>query len=146
MVSISFGWWSPLATRTWSMRSRSSLHKLGVLRVHHLRTNRWEMDKINPKDLPGLENPWWFFGFFHFLGVKLQVMTRQTPILSLRCNTFEICCQPGVGIALGCPRKLGSMVRISGLFHLLINRVFLGVITHWSQSLILTFCPGHPSI
>ena len=30
-------------------------------------------------------------------------------------------------IMLGCPRKLGSMVRINGLFHLLINGVFLGV-------------------
>jgi len=29
-------------------------------------------------------------------------------------------------------RKLGSMVRINGLFHPLINGVFLGVITHWS--------------
>ena len=25
---------------------------------------------------------------------------------------------------LGCPRKLGSMVRINGLFHLLINDVY----------------------
>ena len=31
---------------------------------------------------------------------------------------------------LGCPRKLGSMVRISGLFHLLINGVYWGEITH----------------
>ena len=31
---------------------------------------------------------------------------------------------------LGCPRKLGSMVSINGLFHLLINGVFLGVITY----------------
>ena len=29
-------------------------------------------------------------------------------------------------------RKLGSMVRINGLFHPLINGIFLGVITHWS--------------
>ena len=28
--------------------------------------------------------------------------------------------------------KLGSMDRISGLFHLPIDEVFLGVITHWS--------------
>ena len=27
---------------------------------------------------------------------------------------------------LGCPKKLGSMVRINGLFHLLINRVYWG--------------------
>ena len=27
---------------------------------------------------------------------------------------------------LGCPRKLGSMVRINGLFHLLINGVYWG--------------------
>ena len=40
--------------------------------------------------------------------------------------------------------KLGSLVRINGLFHLLINGVFLGVITH-----SLTIDPnflGHPSI
>ena len=50
---------------------------------------------------------------------------------------------------LGCPRKLGSMVRINGLFHLLINsRYSLG----WNNPLILphhwslTSCPGHPSI
>ena len=28
---------------------------------------------------------------------------------------------------LGCPRKLGSMVRINGLFHLLTNGVLIGV-------------------
>ena len=33
---------------------------------------------------------------------------------------------------LGCTRKLGSMVKINGLFHLLINGVLLAVITHWS--------------
>ena len=27
---------------------------------------------------------------------------------------------------LGCPRKLGSMVRINGLFHLLINGIYWG--------------------
>ena len=27
---------------------------------------------------------------------------------------------------LGCPRKLGSMVRINGLFHLLVNGVYWG--------------------
>ena len=27
---------------------------------------------------------------------------------------------------LGCPRKLGSMIRINGLFHLLINGRFIG--------------------
>ena len=40
--------------------------------------------------------------------------------------------------------KLGSMVRINGLFHLLINGVFLGVITH-----LLTIDPNfleHPSV
>ena len=31
---------------------------------------------------------------------------------------------------LGCPRKLGSLVRINGLLHLLINGVLLGGITH----------------
>jgi len=33
---------------------------------------------------------------------------------------------------LGCPgtEVIGSMVRINGLFHLLINGIFLGVITH----------------
>ena len=43
-----------------------------------------------------------------------------------------------------CPRKLGSMVRIDGLFHLLINRVFDGV----KNALIRTFDPnflGQPS-
>ena len=34
--------------------------------------------------------------------------------------------------------KLGSMVRINGLFRLLINVVLRGVITHWSKPLILT--------
>ena len=38
---------------------------------------------------------------------------------------------------LGCPRKLGSKVRINGLFHLLINGVFLG-----GNPLILTFDPN----
>ena len=33
-------------------------------------------------------------------------------------------------ILLGCPRKLGSMVRINGLFHLLINGIYWGEITH----------------
>ena len=28
---------------------------------------------------------------------------------------------------LGCPRKLGSMVRINGLFHLLIHGILIGV-------------------
>ena len=35
-------------------------------------------------------------------------------------------------------RKLGSMVRINGLFHLLVNGVFLGVITHLITNLLLT--------
>ena len=45
---------------------------------------------------------------------------------------------------LGCPRKLGSMVRINGIFHLLINEIYWGEITHF-----LTIDPnflGHPSI
>ena len=46
---------------------------------------------------------------------------------------------------LGCPRKLGSMVRIDGLFHLLRNGIYWGY-----NPLILTFFPalptGHPSI
>ena len=44
---------------------------------------------------------------------------------------------------LGCPRKLGSMVRINGLFHLSINGVYWGY-----NPLILTFDPNflaHPS-
>ena len=36
---------------------------------------------------------------------------------------------------LGRPRKLGSMVRINGLFHLLLAGVYWGEITHF-----LTFC------
>ena len=43
-----------------------------------------------------------------------------------------------------CPRKLGSMVRINGLFHLLLNRVFVGA----KKALIRTFDPnflGQPS-
>ena len=31
------------------------------------------------------------------------------------------------GLLVGCFRKLGSMVRINGLFHLLINGVLLGL-------------------
>ena len=59
-----------------------------------------------------------------------------------------------IGSGLGtCKRKVaawmsrwksGSMVRINGLFHLLINGVFLGVITH-----LLTIDPNfleHPSV
>ena len=33
-------------------------------------------------------------------------------------------------VLLGCPRKLGSMVRINGLFHLLINGIYWDEITH----------------
>ena len=38
---------------------------------------------------------------------------------------------------LGCPRNLGSMVRINGLFHLLINGVYWGY-----NLLILTIDPN----
>ena len=39
---------------------------------------------------------------------------------------------------LGCPRKLGSMVRINGLFHPLINGIFLGVKSPTDRNLLVT--------
>ena len=49
---------------------------------------------------------------------------------------------------LGCPRKIGSMVRISGLFHLPINGVFLGVKSPTDPNPLESYLPGttvHPS-
>ena len=45
---------------------------------------------------------------------------------------------------LGCPRKIGSMVRINGLSHLLINGIYWGEITHL-QTIDPIFL-GHPSM
>ena len=53
------------------------------------------------------------------LGIPLSL---ETPIWKTRAvTTFGL---------LGCPRKLGSMVRINGLFSLLINGVYWGDMTH----------------
>ena len=52
---------------------------------------------------------------------------------------------------LGCPRRLGSMVRINGLFHLLINRVYWGynpltnlLLTSWDIQVGVVFNRDDP--
>ncbi len=65
--------------------------------------------------------------------------TRGPPVNDMRWTYFERCTRCIATATTRMSRwKLGSMVRISGLFHLPINGIFLGVITHWSQPLILT--------
>ena len=90
---------------------------------------------------PHLEEvPWLKFGGYledhprTCLGV---VIPRSSSLFGSPIFPNGILRVPQLPPPLGCSRKLGSMVRINGLFHLLINGVYCGY-----NPLILTFNPN----
>ena len=67
-----------------------------------------------PEFVTNTNTRWWFQIFVMFTPILGEMIQFDGHIFQMGWFHHHL---------LGCPRKLGSMVRINGLFHLLINGV-----------------------
>ena len=88
------------------------------------------------------------FLFLYFLTSWLQIPKQTEPQFLWDCFLFSIIWASykkkilNLNYILGCPKEVSKWVIT---YNLLINGVFLGVITHWSDHLWSWLPTGHPS-